>query len=485
MSIIANNLINSCDKESKIYCKSYNSLQRYLKNFEDNNSRMNDMDLSSLGLYLCKCVEQEINSTVVQLIRHYLGIDMPDYYCKVDPNFSRYDAAVDTGNGSVRHWVYFNDYRDYCHKYFLKPIPLGEAYRAICVLLEEDPDWFFDYPVLNNCQFKETWRSISRIRNEIAHSGTIIRREILNECFKYCLSFLREYMPKLAAIKDELAPNGWLDDSHSIDIEPSVIEPPKTKSNGVEVILSQFQRTEKPKASPENYEYWKTLKIKHEESISEDFTLAENYFNLLIAYENQFDWFDIPFEEKGRFGLKDILGEVVIPAKYDDFWLLQSIIKDYSNVQSVKKGNHYGLVERYSGKENSEFVYDCIWKLDFHNCFFFQKDGSNSYGIISANGEIMIPCVIDKHWELKSGLIYKSGEKYGFFSWYYDLNVPPVYDDLIVPDLNEPFIFVIDGVEGCISNEGIFYTKEHLRRMKDSNCLEYVEEADLLMEPED
>ena len=97
MNIINNRLTDNCDKETRIYCKSFNSFQDGLKAFEADGIEMSDLDLSSLGLYLCKCVEQEINSTVVQLIRYYLGIDMPVFYCRRHPSFDRYRASVDTG----------------------------------------------------------------------------------------------------------------------------------------------------------------------------------------------------------------------------------------------------------------------------------------------------------------------------------------------------------------------------------------------------
>ena len=484
MSIIENNMIKNCDKESRIYCMSYNNLQRYLKEFEENSSTMGDMDLSSLGLYLCKCVEQEINSTVVQLIRYYLGIDMPEYYCRVDPKFSRYDAAVDTGNDSVHHWINFNDYRDFNHKNILRPIPLGDAYRAMCVVIEEDRDWFSNYPVLNNDTFKETWRSISKIRNEIAHSGTIIKREVLTECLQYCLTFLRDYMPKLAVIKDELAPDGWLDETHSINIESSITEQPKPKLNGVDAILAQFHRTGKPKATSVNYDFWKRLQKNFDEADRDNFKEVEECYNLMMAYQNQFDWFDIPYEDNGKFGLKDILGEIVIPAKYDDFLLLQSIVSFYSPVSAVKKGKYYGLVERYTGKELTPFEYTDIYKLEFHGCYLFHKEGLKSFGIVNEKGKELIPCIADSYNEFTVGILYKSCEKYGYLALDYDLSIPPMYDDFIFDDFNEPFVFVINGVEGCISNTGKFYTKDYLTRMEEDDSLEYVEKWDLLMEIE-
>ena len=41
--------------------------------------------------------------------------------------------------------------------------------------------------------------------------------------------------------------------------------------------------------------------------------------NVRSLYIDRYDWFDMVFEENGKLGLKDIKGDVVVPAKYDGF----------------------------------------------------------------------------------------------------------------------------------------------------------------------
>ena len=248
--------------------------------------------------------------------------------------------------------------------------------------------------------------------------------------------------------------------------------------------MAKFKDLGKPKARPENYEYWEKLKNQFEETRKFDYEKANEYYQLLASFEQQFDWFDTPFEENGKFGLKDILGRVVIPAKYDDFSVLQNIIRYYSHVSTVKKGKYYGLVERYTGKELTPFEYADIDKLEWHDCYIFHKEGLKSFGIVNEKGKELVPCIADSYNEFTVGILYKSGEKYGYLALDYDLSIPPIYDDFIFDDLNEPFVFVINGVEGCISNKGKFYSKEYLKRMEYDDELEYIEIPDLLMEPE-
>ena len=478
MKGLENKLMGNCDKETRIYCRSFNHMQKYLETLEKDHKALSDWDLSSLGLYLCKCVEQEINSTIVQLIREYLGIVMPDYYCRFDPVFDRYKIAVDTARIGSHHWVFFNESRGYFQKHLLKTVPMGDAYHSLEALLRDDPRAFSEYPVLKNHKFKETWRSIFNLRNSIAHAGTII------ECYEYCRTFFLEFMPQLSSIKEDLAPEGWKEQTHGINVEPPISAPPEPKVDGVQAILAQFHKTGKPKASPENYAYWEALKEQAHEAFQRDSDSANDLYSLLGSFESQFDWFEIPFENEGKFGIKDIVGRVVIPAKYDGFLYLQSMVFPSPKSSPVELETKIGLVERYSGKELTEFKYDSMWRMQFHNNYYFRIEGSKAVGAISDQGVELVPCIMDQLEELTVGVIFKSGDKYGYLALDYGFCVPPIYDDISVIDLDIPLVFILNGVEGNVSNTGQFYSKEYLERMEEDDSLEYVEKYDLLMIPE-
>lgn len=94
---IERNQTNGCDKMSRIYTDMYNMLQDVM-NDEDKLKKMSPLDYSALGMYIGKFVEQEINSSVVQIMRAFCGIDMPEYYCKRDPYINWDDAIVRTSN---------------------------------------------------------------------------------------------------------------------------------------------------------------------------------------------------------------------------------------------------------------------------------------------------------------------------------------------------------------------------------------------------
>ena len=75
-------LTEGCDRLSRVYGNMFNALQEIMQD-EGKLKKLNPIDYSAIGLYIGKFVEQEINSSVVQLMRQFRRIDMPDYYCKI------------------------------------------------------------------------------------------------------------------------------------------------------------------------------------------------------------------------------------------------------------------------------------------------------------------------------------------------------------------------------------------------------------------
>ena len=370
MRLIEETLLTTCDEESRRYCKSFNGFEKLLREDEESIMKISDIDLSALGLYLCKCVEREINSTVVQFIREYLGIEMPEYYCKPCMDFYRYNAGVNTGRENAPHWIYFNDYKDPKHRDSLKLIPLGDAYQAAESLHRSDPFWCEEFPVLRDFRFRELWRGIYRLRNEIAHAGNILSHEDLVKCYDYCREFLMDFMPGLSEIKDALSPDGWKEASDDMN------NPDKMESLKTDAILSQIRQ------------------------------------------------------------LKD---------KYNE-----------------------------------------LYSIDFHpECFLFKPDGCESYGIVSRDGNELVPCIIDSIESLIYGIIIRSGEKYGLYSSEYNFLVPAIYDNILVTDVNIPYVFVIGDQRGCISKDGRFFSLDYILNMEEDDTLEYVEKWDLLMDKED
>ena len=76
---------------SRVYSEMFNVLEEVMQD-DEKLKALSPLDFSALGMYIGKFVEQEINSSVVQLMRKTCGIDMPDYYCK---RYPQYDVHSD------------------------------------------------------------------------------------------------------------------------------------------------------------------------------------------------------------------------------------------------------------------------------------------------------------------------------------------------------------------------------------------------------
>lgn len=481
MDTIDNNLTNGCDDISKKYCNSYNKLVVMLdKILSGGEDLLQQWDLSSLGLYLCKCVEQEANSSVIQLMRKKLGIKMPKFYCRVDRQFPRELARVDTGKGYYSHFVNLND-AEPGNKSALKLIPLGDAFHVMETLVDaEDGDWFDDYPCLRDPRFREIWRYIIIIRNQIAHAGRIIQRDDFLNCFRDCKEFLEKYMPELAEMKAELAPKGWKgvgaclsghDNGASLEKKPWAVETFHENALPLPTIEDWYHRDALHKYVDLLFKEGKDLE-------------ACAVGDEMIKFERQFNWLDIPFKEGEHYGLKDFKGEVVVPARYDDFANLYSYLSPFTiDVSVVVKNGKMGLVRRYTGEELTPIIYDAIEHKQGTPFFYYQKDGVKAAGLLDNDGKEIIPNIIDwaDTWWNPAGFMFMSGDKYGYYSIEYDFCVPPIYDDIQILDLEVPIIFVIDGQEGSISQDGVFYTTEELKQLEEEDYAAY-ERLELLRE---
>lgn len=466
MDTLDKKLTEGCDKISKMYCKSYNQLVQLLDRvLSGDKGILQEWDLSSLGLYLCKCVEQEVNSSLVQLMRKYLGIEMPKYYCRVAKGIRRRDASVNTGSDYSPHFIGLNDYFDSDHRDVLKRIPLGDAYHAMTTLLASDENgWFNDYPFLKNARFQEIWRTIFTSRNRIAHAGAVIRHEDFLLCFSACKEFLENYMPLLASIKKNLTPAGWKD----MTVEFTEDEHGKTLDKE-RWALETWRDIQLPLPTIQDYYHREAL----DKYSSELFHAGDNYKAIevgteMFRFQEQFNWLDIPFEEDGLYGLKDIKGDIVIPAKYDDFADLQHYFSPLKHDVTIAiKDGKMGLVRRYTGEELTGIVYDGIENIQYTPFYYCSKDGSKALGILDQDGKEVVPCIIDGIFEFtnRAGFPFKSGDKYGYFSIEFNFYVPPIYDDIQIIDLDIPIIFIIDGVEGYISDKGVFYSIEQIKKM--------------------
>lgn len=460
ISPIEENLIEGCDQKSAIYCSMFNALQTILtpegQNVLKNNNieKMAYSDLSALGLYIGKYVEQEINSSIVQLMRSIVGIEMPEFYCKRDCSFPIHKDEVYTGKTTrLNEKMPGSDRFD-----TLKPIPLGDAYHACMQLVNEDRSQFLGYEWIFEYRFKDIWRNLFIYRNRIAHAGDIISREDLIKNYELFLTFLKNYMPLISELKRDLAPEGYFDTDESAAEQPHESSVEEETEEQSETPMEDL-----PRPTKEMIDFVEMM----EQNIAKmDFDdpewqkLNEKY----AEYKNNYNWHSIIFEgENGKKGMMDVKGNVLIPAKYDDFQYTFVLGYHMYMVPAVLDGKIGFVLTDGSGTEVTDFVYDSVHNLEFSSYFLFRKDDSISFGILSPNGEELVPCILDRFYErFSASIMFASGDKYGLIQTNEGILIPPIYDNIeMVDEPEDPLVFTLNGVVGYVTfDKQLFISKE-------------------------
>lgn len=178
-------------------------------------------------------------------------------------------------------------------------------------------------------------------------------------------------------------------------------------------------------------------------------------------YINRYDWYDTVYQENGKKGLKDLKGQVVVPAKYDAFKERSHFLYTRDIPRIAQLHGKVGLVKAYSGGEElTPFDFDDISFMIILPYFTVKK--GEKLGIVGKDGSILVPTIIDEVHALSGNCaIFKANGKYGLIdSSCGDLYVPPQFDDVEIVDMEQPYIVTKNGVEGVINETGTFMTIE-------------------------
>lgn len=473
--ILDNSLFSGSDPKTQIYGKSFNQTSGALIPVDVDKAAKtwNDLDLSALGVYLGKCVEQEINSSVVQLMREYCGIQMPRYYCKFDQTTRRNDAAVRTGEN---RYVFLND-RASNNSNDLKSIPLGDAYYALETLMEEDRRFFSGYPVLFNERFKHCWRSLNNFRNSIAHIGTVINRDIIVDFLSEFKKFMGVFLSQLAKIKDDLD-DKWREQKPILNVTPDY-------GTTFTETYSKQTPTGKPKATSieaqslrgitQQYNEYAELFLQLDKKASSGANLTKEeidaterearrynekcgllFREVFLPFKEKYDWFDLEFSENGKIGIKNVTGEIMVPAQFDEVDTLREY--NYCDIHycpplsklycAAKNGKFALIVGDGSGRNITEFKYAGLRTTPYGFCLYY-NDCDEVFGLLSNFGEELTPCVIDAYYFPTDGcVVFRRGEQYGMYHFEWHLYIPPEYDDIYAVGVGEEIQMTKDGVPG-------------------------------------
>lgn len=192
--------------------------------------------------------------------------------------------------------------------------------------------------------------------------------------------------------------------------------------------------------------------------------LYEEHAKLL----NNYDWHDEVFEENGKKGVKNVKGEILVPAIYDDFLMQETFFFPSLPVAAVKDGK-IGLVERDGkGTPRTAFEFAFIERNFFSPVYFVWKPEDKKHFALMAGGTVITPYELDGYCEPCDGcMIVSSGDKYGVLAIDQGLvYVAPEYDAVYDQGFGDDFLFVKNGVEGYVTLDNRFVSKDEYSELE-------------------
>lgn len=186
-----------------------------------------------------------------------------------------------------------------------------------------------------------------------------------------------------------------------------------------------------------------------------DFNLANEYIEKMEALCEEYDFFDQEFTENGLTGLKDITGQVRIPALYKaigaryryDHWRELP-------VPVINADDKYALAQADgTGTLLCDFAYDHIAFFPWTDLFIATVGDKGT--LLRPDGTPHLPILIDKVYEPNNGIITIENEgKYGLCTTSGDY-VAPIYDEM-EPDDDDNVHVRLGDTWGYIGGDGEF-----------------------------
>lgn len=224
----------------------------------------------------------------------------------------------------------------------------------------------------------------------------------------------------------------------------------------------------KPKATSELADKLDFLEAEIKRADRDD----KNYLNLLQEREDLmhgFDWFDEVFEENGKKGLRNVRGEVVVPAIYDDFCMPRPYYLP-SLLVGAKKGDKVALVKRDGkGTPKSDFEFHYVEPIPFTLFdITFKSEDLHHFAILLHNHVFTPYELVDYEMPCDEHIILKGDNgKFGIIGLSTFVYIAPEYDAVIDNGIGNDFTFIKDGVKGRVTMDKRFISDEEYKNLTD------------------
>ena len=192
---------NLLDKKSRVFWNTYSRLSSFLPKQEQN-----ELDYSAFILYLGKIVETELNLSVCQMLRHAMGVDMPDFY-------NRYCSSKDKLSiPTTKQEIPLNKfYKEEDGKKKLEGVPLGNLLHAYNISAGKEispyiwhvpcPQYLVELPD----EMLSFWENFAKVRNDAAHSKAV-SQDLLVRSKLYFQEFSEQHLETVHKLKCNLHP---------------------------------------------------------------------------------------------------------------------------------------------------------------------------------------------------------------------------------------------------------------------------------------
>ncbi len=154
-------------------------------------------DYSSEGACLGKIIEEEINASIVQLIRKVrFDIEMPRYWRRYDE--TKHDTCVIKTKNLQVTFNFIDKKRN-----ILRTVPIGQVYRSIETLLAEDEKYESALGIFASSNFIRALTGFSYFRNDSTHPGGV-SAEDFQEMHQRFTELMESYMHEMVSLKKRL-----------------------------------------------------------------------------------------------------------------------------------------------------------------------------------------------------------------------------------------------------------------------------------------
>ncbi|MBQ5874359.1 MAG: WG repeat-containing protein [Alistipes sp.] len=192
--------------------------------------------------------------------------------------------------------------------------------------------------------------------------------------------------------------------------------------------------------------------------------LYEEHANLI----NNYDWYDEEVEENGKVGLKNVKGEVLVPAIYDGIASFESYFFPSFPIAAEKDGKQLLVKRDGKGTPVTEALYTHIQRITYSAIYAVCQEEGGKYCALMAGGEVFTPYEIERCYPMVDGcIIVEANGKYGVLSVDQGLvYISPEYDEVCDQGFGDDFLFVKDGVEGYVTLDNRFISKEEYEKLE-------------------